>query len=163
MSKQNPQLYWHRRVLKFNPVDPLFGSWFVMKFINCLPLKSRQKRVTLAYSVLSRLKRKYRVDPNFILVFLIQAYRPPLWIVSYSYGVKEHKSPRPLPLMKQYKYGLRWILKSAFQRSENSLEDRLYAELVDLVERRSKVLKWRQALLKDIFYNRFNVLNRRRR
>lgn len=163
MSKQNPQLYWHRRVLKFNPVDPLFGSWFVMKFINCLPLKSRQKRVTLAYLVLSRLKRKYRVDPSFILVFLIQAYRPPLWIVSYSYGVKEYKSPRPLPLMKQYKYGLRWILKSAFQRSENSLEDRLYAELVDLVERRSKVLKWRQALLKDIFYNRFNVLNRRRR
>ena len=62
--------------------------------------------------------------------------------MSYSYGVKEHKSPRPLPLMKQYKYGLR-DFKVAFQRSENFLEDRLYAELVDLVERRSKVLKWR--------------------
>lgn len=162
MSKKNVQLTRHRRMLKFNPSDPLFGSWFVLKLANYLPLKSKPKKLTLVYSVLSRLKRRYRIDPRFILVFLIQANRPPLWLVSYTYGKKLHKVPRPISLLKQYKKSMRWIIKATLQRPGRSLEAKLFDELVDLVERRSRVILWRRALLKEIFRYKFNAFRRRR-
>ena len=104
-----------------------------------MPLKDRARNRALVYEVMGRLKDKYRTNPVFLLVFIFQSVRPLLWLKVRKVGKKEFRIPIRLSPIKQYKKCIKWIVRSALQRSETSLSDKYFFEFVDLLEKRSKV------------------------
>jgi ribosomal protein S7 len=74
-----------------------------MKLMNDLPLKNRACNRSLVYEVMGRLKEKYRINPVFLIIFLLQFIRPLVWLKVVKFGKKEFRIPIRISPIKQYK------------------------------------------------------------
>ena len=157
MSKKKLIHPYNHKNRFFNKQDPIFSSWFVNKLINNLPIKDRARNRRAVYLALGKIKRLLKVNPLFVLVLLIQYLRPLVWVRVRKFGKKEYRIPYRLSPMKQYKKSLKWLTASILSRTEKTLEDRIANEIIDLIEKKSKIFSWRKSLVADVVKNRHNA------
>nr|ADV41834.1 ribosomal protein S7 [Bigelowiella natans] len=141
-----------------NTHDPLYKSWFFRKIIGGLPLKSRSRNKALFRRALARLRHEHHsLDTPFALVWSIHKIRPLFWIRTVKKGKREYKIPFKLTPRGQYRRALYWVVKSFRGRTEPRLETRLFLELKDLLDGKSKVFSWRDTLYNEVGRNRHNA------
>jgi ribosomal protein S7 len=137
--------------------DLLYNSWFVKKLLGKLPLKKKIRNKVVLSKAFSRLRIERKLQGANLLRFCAHAVKPHFWVDIYQRGKKEFKIPRKLHTFQQYKKSMRWIANAIKERPEKRLEDKIFFELLDLMDRKSKVYFWKKNMEGFAYKYKHNV------
>jgi ribosomal protein S7 len=110
MSKTKKYFVENKKVILFNKKDPVFFSWFLLKFINKF-MKGGQKNKVLKimFQALSVFKKRYNINPIIVYFLVIQKIKPIVDIKVLGFGNKKFTVPVSLSLAKQYKKAVKLL------------------------------------------------------
>ena len=157
MSKKRISNIEHKRTNLRNKKHSLTKSWFIQKLLGGMPLKSRTKNRAVLQRVFTKIRYTHKIDPRLGIMCAINKLKPTLWLRIFKRGRREYRIPYPLPTVKQYRYAIRWIIRSFKSRTERGLENRLFNEIMSLIKGKSRVFLWKKNLDFQIKRNRHRV------
>lgn len=125
--------------------DPKYGDLLVTKFI-CTLLESGKRSVAErhVYRAFDILKEKKGDDPIKVLKQGLENIKPMIEVRSRRVGGATYQVPVEVRSDRRISLGLRWLVDAASGRREQSLGERLAAELLDALENRGAACKKRE-------------------
>ncbi len=139
MSRKGPAI---RRELT---PDPVYQSTAVTQLVN--KVLQRGKRSTaerIVYTALSTVEEKTGSEPVGALKRAIENVRPQLEVRSRRVGGATYQVPIEVRSSRRQALAIRWIVDIARKRSENTMTERLSAELLDAANERGAAVKKRE-------------------
>jgi small subunit ribosomal protein S7 len=129
---------------EFHP-DPKFADQIVSKFMNCL-MHDGKKSVAegIVYGALARVEKRSGQDPIKVFHDALGNVRPSIEVRSRRVGGATYQVPVEVRPERSQALAIRWIIDSARKRSENTMTDRLSAELLDAFNNRGTAVKKRE-------------------
>ena len=125
--------------------DPKYGSVVVSKFINSIMYDGKRSTAEkILYSALDKIKEKNKEDPVKIFNSAISNVRPNLEVRSRRVGGATYQVPVEVRTERREALALRWLISASRGRNENTMEERLAAELIDAVNSRGSAVKKRE-------------------
>lgn len=112
--------------------DPLYGSLVVTKFINQIMLDGKKSLAQkIVYKAFERLEKE--VGKNALDVFLsaVSNVSPDLEVKARRVGGANYQVPMDVREERKQTLALRWLTKYSRERGENTMEERVYKELLD--------------------------------
>ena len=115
--------------------DPKYNSELIAKFINFV-MEGGKKTVAqkIVYGSLEEVKKKNDSDGLKIFERVLDTVRPQVEVRSRRVGGANYQVPMPVPSNRQNTLAFRWIIAAAKARKGKSMEDRLAAEFLDILE-----------------------------
>ena len=143
--------------------DPQFGDLVLSKFINNLMLDGKKSVAErIVYGALEILDTK-AANENFadeeavndtgtatggkgLIVFrrALKEARPQLEVRSRRVGGATYQVPVEVRVERREALAIRWLIKASRTRNENTMEERLAAELMDAINSRGSAVKKRE-------------------
>ena len=125
--------------------DPKFGDVVVSKFMNCL-MYSGKKSVAegIVYSAFDTIHKKSGQDPIKVFHDALGNVKPQLEVRSRRVGGATYQVPVEVRPDRAQALAIRWIIQTARGRSEQTMTDRLSAELLDASNNRGASVKKRE-------------------
>ena len=125
--------------------DPKFADQIVSKFMNCL-MHDGKKSVAegIVYGALARVEKRSGQDPIKVFHDALGNVRPAIEVRSRRVGGATYQVPVEVRPERSQALAIRWIIESARKRSENTMTDRLSAELLDAFNNRGTAVKKRE-------------------
>jgi small subunit ribosomal protein S7 len=125
--------------------DPKFGDLVVSKFMNCL-MYDGKKSVTegIVYGAFETIQKKSGQDPIRIFHDALANVKPQLEVRSRRVGGATYQVPVEVRSERAQALAIRWIITTARERSEATMEDRLSGELLDAANNRGASVKKRE-------------------
>ncbi len=125
--------------------DAKHGDVVVAKFINAL-MHSGKKSVaeSIVYGAFEQIQRKVGQDPVRIFHDALGNVRPHLEVRSRRVGGATYQVPVDVRPDRGQALAIRWIIGTARARSEQTMTDRLSAELLDAANNRGASVKKRE-------------------
>ncbi|MBI1776944.1 MAG: 30S ribosomal protein S7 [Proteobacteria bacterium] len=125
--------------------DPKFADHIITKFMNCL-MHDGKKSVTegIVYGALARVEKRSGQDPVKVFHDALGNVRPSIEVRSRRVGGATYQVPVEVRPERSQALAIRWIIDSARKRSENTMTDRLSAELLDAFNNRGTAVKKRE-------------------
>ncbi len=125
--------------------DAKFGDRMVNKFMNCLMLDGK-KSVTerIVYGAFDRIHGRTKTDPVQLFHDAVNNVRPHLEVRSRRVGGATYQVPVEVRADRAQTLAFRWLINAARARSENTMIDRLSAELLDAANQRGAAVKKRE-------------------
>ncbi len=125
--------------------DPKFGDLVVSKFMNCL-MYDGKKSVTegIVYGAFETIQKKSGQDPIQIFHDALSNVKPQLEVRSRRVGGATYQVPVEVRSERAQALAIRWIITTARERSEATMEDRLSGELLDAANNRGASVKKRE-------------------
>ena len=125
--------------------DPKFTDQIVSKFMNCL-MHDGKKSVAegIVYGALARVEKRSGQDPLKVFHDALGNVRPAIEVRSRRVGGATYQVPVEVRPERSQALAIRWIIESARKRSENTMTDRLSAELLDAFNNRGTAVKKRE-------------------
>jgi small subunit ribosomal protein S7 len=125
--------------------DPKFGDLVVSKFMNCL-MYDGKKSVTegIVYGAFETIQKKSGQDPIRIFHDALSNVKPQLEVRSRRVGGATYQVPVEVRSERAQALAIRWIITTARERSEATMEDRLSGELLDAANNRGASVKKRE-------------------
>ena len=125
--------------------DPKFADQIVTKFMNCL-MHDGKKSVAegIVYGALARVEKRSGQDPIKVFHDALGNVRPAIEVRSRRVGGATYQVPVEVRPERSQALAIRWIIESARKRSENTMTDRLSAELLDAFNNRGTAVKKRE-------------------
>jgi len=125
--------------------DPKFGDLVVSKFMNCL-MYDGKKSVTegIVYGAFETIHKKSGQDPIRIFHDALSNVKPQLEVRSRRVGGATYQVPVEVRSERAQALAIRWIITTARERSEATMEDRLSGELLDAANNRGASVKKRE-------------------
>jgi small subunit ribosomal protein S7 len=125
--------------------DPKFGDLVVSKFMNCL-MYDGKKSVTegIVYGAFETIQKKSGQDPIRIFHDALTNVKPQLEVRSRRVGGATYQVPVEVRSERAQALAIRWIITTARERSEATMEDRLSGELLDAANNRGASVKKRE-------------------
>jgi small subunit ribosomal protein S7 len=132
------------------------------KFKHSLIRKGKKQQAAKVYqTVLLRLKGSSKRNPIFKI---LKSLQPKIRLVDKKKGASTLKIPNLITSHQSFSLALRWFFRSVKERKEKTLEDRIFNELKETLEGKSRSLKKKEDYYKLAIHNRgFIRLLRKRR
>ena len=125
--------------------DPKYGSQDVAKFMNVI-MSGGKKSVaeTIVYGALDQVHKKVGQDPVKMFRDALDNVKPHLEVRSRRVGGATYQVPVEVRPERAQALAIRWIIQTARGRSEQTMTDRLSAELLDAANNRGASVKKRE-------------------
>jgi small subunit ribosomal protein S7 len=125
--------------------DPKFGDAVVTKFMNAV-MKEGKKSVaeSIVYGALERMEARAKQDPLQMFRQALDNVMPAVEVRSRRVGGATYQVPVEVRSERRQALAIRWIITAARGRNENTMVDRLSAELLDAANNRGTAVKKRE-------------------
>ena len=126
--------------------DPLYNSKLVTKLINNIMLDGKKSVAEkIVYGAFDRIKAK-DASANEVEVFenALESVSPMVEVKSRRVGGATYQVPLEVRPERRQTLGMRWIIDAARKRKENTMGDRVAAEILEAVEGRGAAVKKRE-------------------
>ena len=127
-----------------NP-DPKFGDVVVSKFMNSI-MRQGKKSVAenIVYGALDRMQSRAKSDPIGLFHSALENVMPAVEVRSRRVGGATYQVPVEVRPERRQALAIRWLIAAARSRNENTMEERLSAELLDAANNRGTAVKKRE-------------------
>lgn len=125
--------------------DAKFGDRVVTKFMNNLMLDGKKSVAeSIVYGALDRVET--RLKRNAVEAFheALDNVKPSVEVRSRRVGGATYQVPVEVRTERREALAIRWLITAARKRNENTMEERLAAELADAVQNRGTAVKKRE-------------------
>ena len=127
-----------------NP-DPKFGDLIVSKFMNNLMVDGKKSVAEhIVYSAMERVEARLKRSPIDAFREALDNVKPSLEVRSRRVGGATYQVPVEVRTERREALAIRWLIIAARKRNENTMEERLAAELSDAVNNRGTAVKKRE-------------------
>ena len=136
-----------RRKAEKRPVlpDPKFKDVVVSKFMSCLMYDGKRSVAErIVYGAFEKIQERTGMEPVKVFHDAIENVRPNLEVRSRRVGGATYQVPVDVRPDRAQALAIRWMIEAARGRSENTMEDRLFKELLDASENRGTAIKKRE-------------------
>ena len=125
--------------------DAKYGDLIVAKFMNNL-MYDGKKSVTekIVYGALTTVEQKSKGDPLKLFHTALDNVAPAIEVRSRRVGGATYQVPVEVRLERRQALAIRWIISAARGRNEQTMEQRLSAELLDAANNRGTAVKKRE-------------------
>lgn len=125
--------------------DPKFGDRVLSKFMNNL-MRNGKKSIAegIVYKALDRVESKMKRPPVELFHEALANVRPSLEVRSRRVGGATYQVPVEVRSERQEALAIRWLIAAARNRNENTMEERLAAEMMDASQERGSAVKKRE-------------------
>ncbi len=125
--------------------DAKFGDVVLSKFMNCLMIQGKKSLAEIiVYGAFDRINDRTREDPLKVFHEALDNVRPQLEVKSRRVGGATYQVPIEVRPDRAQALAIRWIIGTARARSENTMRERLAAELMDASQNRGAAVKKRE-------------------
>jgi len=125
--------------------DPKFGDAVVTKFTNGLMLQGKRSVAEkIIYGAFDIIQEKTGQDPLKVFHDAIENVKPAVEVRSRRVGGATYQVPVEVRSARRQTLAIRWIVDLARNRSENTMTERLSAELLDAANNRGAAVKKRE-------------------
>lgn len=136
--------------------DPKFGNVMLSKFINVLMTRGKKSAAEkIAYGALDIISNKVANDLDLnpelskvskglaVLIHVLNKVKPDIEVRSRRVGGATYQVPVEVRIDRGYALAMRWLRDAGRKRGENTMEERLAAEILEAVNGRGTALKKR--------------------
>jgi small subunit ribosomal protein S7 len=129
---------------EINP-DPKYGDLILTKFMNAV-MRQGKKSVAerIVYGALDRMENRAKQDPVQMFHQALDNVMPAVEVRSRRVGGATYQVPVEVRSERRQALALRWIITAARARNENTMVERLSAELLDAANNRGTAVKKRE-------------------
>ena len=112
--------------------DPVYGSVLVTKLVNSVMLDGKKGVAQkVVYAAFDQIKEKTEKDPTEVFTQAMENIMPSLEVKARRVGGATYQVPIEVRPDRRQTLGLRWITTYSRARSENTMKERLAAEIMD--------------------------------
>ena len=127
-----------------NP-DPKFGDVLLSKFMACLMYDGKKAAAErIVYGALDTIQAKAKQDALKLFHDAIDNVAPSIEVRSRRVGGATYQVPVEVRPERRKALAIRWLITAARGRNENTMADRLSAELLDAANNRGTAVKKRE-------------------
>ena len=125
--------------------DAKFGDRVVTKFMNNL-MHAGKKSVAegIVYGAMGRVESKLKREPVEVFHEALDNIKPSVEVRSRRVGGATYQVPVEVRPERREALAIRWLIKAARGRNENTMEARLAGELMDAASNRGTAVKRRE-------------------
>ena len=125
--------------------DAKYGDRVLTKFMNNLMLDGKKSVAeTIVYGALSRVETRLKREPIQAFHEALDNVKPSVEVRSRRVGGATYQVPVEVRSERREALAIRWLITAARKRNENTMEERLAAELADAVHNRGNAVKKRE-------------------
>ena len=127
-----------------NP-DPKFGEVVITKFMNAVMKEGKKSAAErIVYGAFERMEAKAKSNPVQLFHSALDNVMPAVEVRSRRVGGATYQVPVEVRTERRQALAIRWIIQTARGRSEQTMTDRLAAELLDASNNRGASVKKRE-------------------
>jgi small subunit ribosomal protein S7 len=127
-----------------NP-DPKFNDLVVSKFMNSIMREGKKSAAErIVYGALDRMQTRAKSDPIQLFHQALDNVMPAVEVRSRRVGGATYQVPVEVRNERRQALAIRWLITAARSRNENTMEERLSAELLDAANNRGTAVKKRE-------------------
>ncbi|MBU9697171.1 30S ribosomal protein S7 [Rhodobacteraceae bacterium HSP-20] len=125
--------------------DAKYGDRVLTKFMNNLMLDGKKSVAeSIVYGALSRVEQRLKREPIQAFHEALDNVKPSVEVRSRRVGGATYQVPVEVRAERREALAIRWLITAARKRNENTMEERLAAELADAVNNRGTAVKKRE-------------------
>ena len=125
--------------------DPVYGSKVVTQLVNRVLLDGKKTVAErIVYGALETVRERTEQEPVSVLKRALENIRPALEVRSRRVGGATYQVPIEVRPDRRQTLGLRWITAYSRARSENTMKERLAAEIMDAANNTGASVKKRE-------------------
>ena len=125
--------------------DPKFKDLVVSKFMNNLMLDGKKSvSEKIVYGAFDEIENKMKRPPLEVFHEALDNIKPSVEVRSRRVGGATYQVPVEVRTERREALALRWLISASRGRNENTMEERLAAELIDAVNSRGAAVKKRE-------------------
>jgi small subunit ribosomal protein S7 len=125
--------------------DAKFHDLVLSKFMNNLMLDGKKSVAeTIVYGALDRVEEKTKRSAVEVFHEALENIQPSVEVRSRRVGGATYQVPVEVRPERRQALAIRWLIKAARSRNENTMEERLSSELMDAVNSRGSAVKKRE-------------------
>ncbi len=125
--------------------DAKYGDPMIAKFVNVLMIDGKKSGAeSIVYGALDSIQKKTGQEPLQVFHDALTNVRPSVEVRSRRVGGATYQVPVEVRPVRSQALALRWLIGIARKRSENTMTDRLSAELLDAANNRGATVKKRE-------------------
>jgi small subunit ribosomal protein S7 len=125
--------------------DAKYGDRVLTKFMNNLMLDGKKSVAeSIVYGALTRVESKLKREPIEAFHEALDNVKPSVEVRSRRVGGATYQVPVEVRTERREALAIRWLITAARKRNENTMEERLAAELSDAINNRGTAVKKRE-------------------
>jgi small subunit ribosomal protein S7 len=125
--------------------DAKYGDKVITKFMNNLMLDGKKSVAeSIVYGALERVQGRLKREPVALFHEALENVKPSVEVRSRRVGGATYQVPVEVRTERREALAIRWLIIAARKRNENTMEERLAAELADAVNNRGTAVKKRE-------------------
>jgi small subunit ribosomal protein S7 len=125
--------------------DAKYGDMVVTKFMNCLMYDGKKSVAEqIVYGAFDKVEGRAKSDPLKLFHDALENVKPSVEVRSRRVGGATYQVPVEVRPERGMALAIRWLIDHARKRSENTMVDRLSAELLDAANNRGSAVKKRE-------------------
>jgi len=127
--------------------DPKFGDQVLSRFMNVLMYDGKKSVAeNIVYGAMDTLKRRGGANSDPLRLFheAMENVKPAIEVRSRRVGGATYQVPVEVRPERRQALAIRWLIEAARKRGENTMEERLSAELLDAANTRGTAVKKRE-------------------
>ena len=125
--------------------DAKFGDRVLTKFMNNLMVDGKKSTAErIVYNALDRVQSRLKREPIEAFHEALDNVKPSVEVRSRRVGGATYQVPVEVRVERREALAIRWLIIAARKRNENTMEERLAAELSDAVNNRRTAVKKRE-------------------
>jgi small subunit ribosomal protein S7 len=127
-----------------NP-DPKFNDLVISKFMNSIMYEGKKSVAeNILYGALDYIQDRAKSDPMPLFHQALENVMPAVEVRSRRVGGATYQVPVEVRTERRQALAIRWLIAAARSRNENTMEERLSAELLDAANNRGTAVKKRE-------------------
>ncbi|MBM9593540.1 30S ribosomal protein S7 [Roseitranquillus sediminis] len=125
--------------------DAKYGDRVLTKFMNNLMYDGKKSVAeSIVYGAMERVEGRLKRSPIEVFIEALDNIKPSVEVRSRRVGGATYQVPVEVRPERREALAIRWLIDSSRKRNENTMEERLAAELVDAVNGRGTAVKKRE-------------------
>ena len=125
--------------------DAKYGDRVVSKFMNNLMVDGKKSIAeTIVYNAFERVQGRVRREPVEIFHEALDNIKPAVEVRSRRVGGATYQVPVEVRPERREALAIRWLIDASKKRNENTMEERLAGELLDVMNNRGTAVKKRE-------------------
>jgi small subunit ribosomal protein S7 len=125
--------------------DAKYGNVVLTKFMNSLMYDGKKSAAEeIVYGALETIEKKVKGDALRVFTEALENVKPSVEVRSRRVGGATYQVPVEVRIDRRQALAIRWLIDAARGRSENTMQDRLSAELLDASNNRGTAVKKRE-------------------
>jgi small subunit ribosomal protein S7 len=125
--------------------DAKYGDRVLTKFMNNLMVDGKKSVAeTIVYNAFERVQTRVRREPVEVFHEALDNIKPSVEVRSRRVGGATYQVPVEVRPERREALAIRWLIDASKKRNENTMEERLAAELLDAMNGRGTAVKKRE-------------------